>query len=141
MEHIKDGKNYLLRLERGEELIAALEEFMLKEKIKSAFIKGLGALEDVELGYYDLPNKNYLKKIFHAEAELLCAIGNLTFKENKPYAHVHAVLSGKDFIAYGGHVFSAKVSVTAEIFIESLDTRIDRKLDDAIGLQVMNCKI
>tara|TARA_B100001248_G_scaffold262718_3_gene261505 strand:- start:1997 stop:2422 length:426 start_codon:yes stop_codon:yes gene_type:complete len=141
MEYLKDGKNYVVRLERGEDLNASLEDFMIKEDLSSAFFKGLGALEDVELGYYDLPQKTYLKRLFPEEAELLVAMGNLTFKEGQPYAHIHAVLSGKDFLAYGGHVFRAKVSVTAELFVECIDHQIERKMNDQVGLQLMNCRI
>lgn len=140
MEYTKDGSRYLVRLEKGEEIMSSLQKFMIDENISSAFLKGLGALENSELGFYELDKKSYIKKLFKEDAELLSLVGNLSWKEGKEaWPHVHVVLGDANFNAFGGHLFSAIVAVTVELFIETMPDKIHREYDDLTGLHLLRC--
>ena len=60
----KIPNGYLVRLEKGEEIIESLSSLAEREKIPGGFLYGLGAVKDVTLGYFDVANKKYVKKDF-----------------------------------------------------------------------------
>ena len=53
---------YLIRLERGEEVISILKVFCAKETIKNAEIRGIGSIESPTLAHYQVTNKKYSEK-------------------------------------------------------------------------------
>ena len=60
---LKSENQYILRLDRGEELISSLKKFCKKEKIGAGFFWGLGSAARMELAYYDLGKKKYFSCI------------------------------------------------------------------------------
>jgi len=61
----KVENGYFLRIDKGEEIISTITDFIARENIQSGAISGIGALTDVELGYFDRVRKEYLKKTFN----------------------------------------------------------------------------
>ena len=118
--------------------MASLTQYCIENELKGAFFKAIGALEKVELGYYDLHNKNYIRKCFEeTDYELISAHGNLSLKSGEPFVHIHASLSGPDFQVFGGHLFEAEVAVTAEIQITPFASRPVREPNKSIGLDLV----
>lgn len=118
---------YLIKLEKGEEIVSSLAKFALKNKIKFASISGIGGLQSVILKYYDLKQKKYLpKKFTHGNYELLNLTGNLTWMAKKPIIHLHTVLGDSNYHCFGGHLEEAIISVTAEIIITPANKIIER---------------
>lgn len=140
----KVSNGYILRLEKGEEVIATLSNFTEKEKIPGGFLYGLGAVKDPTLGYFDLEKKKYLKKTFsknashNQEYEISSFVGNIYYFEGKPGVHAHVSLSGKDFNVIGGHLFSATITGTGEFFIYVSDDILERKKDSQTGLNLLD---
>lgn len=135
MEYMKDGLNYMIRIDKDENIFQKLEEFALKEGVTSGHLSGIGALKDVELGFYHLDKMEYEKKKFTEDYELLSLEGNLSHKDGQHYFHIHATLGDSTFNAFGGHVFDATVAVTCELNFRVFDALIERKLNSCIGLQ------
>jgi predicted DNA-binding protein with PD1-like motif len=127
LDYRKDGNNYLLVLKRGQSVIASLTAFMEKEKLPGASISGIGAVQNVEVAYYDLEAKKYRYKKFGPSMEVLSLNGNLGYFENKPIVHAHIALAGSDFTVHGGHVKEAVVSLILEIFITPTTKPITRE--------------
>lgn len=138
MNFVKENNKYLIRLYKDEDLFVALEEFAQRENLKAGMLKGIGALKDVELGYYHLDEKTYDRKEFNDEYELLSLDGNLSSLNSKPFFHIHTVLGASDFSCIGGHLFSAKVAVTTELYFFPLDVTVEREMNDEIGLNLLN---
>ncbi len=134
----KVSNGYIIRLEKGEEVIATLSNFTEKEKIPGGFLYGLGTVKDATLGYFDLEKKEYLKKTFNEEYELSSFVGNIYYFEGKPGVHAHVTLSGKDFNVIGGHLFSATITGTGEFFIYVSDDILERKKDSQTGLNLLD---
>lgn len=133
----KDGA-HLVVLDRDELLIDSLTKIMTTHSFQGGFISGIGALKDVELGYYELHNKTYLRQKFEQEDfELIALNGNIPLKQNAPFIHVHALLGRRDFSVFGGHLFEATVAVTAEIMVLSLGKMPKRVLNHKIGLDLI----
>lgn len=140
MTHRKTEHGYVIKLARGEELIEALTQWCAAEGVDNASFQGIGAVEHVEIGYYDLKKKEYF---FRSEAgvfEVASMQGNVALVDGKPFIHAHAVLSRCDetLECIGAHIKSALVAVTLEIFLIPLAAGITRKFDDDIGLKLLN---
>ncbi len=142
MQSIQQDRVHFIRIDKDEDLFTALENWAIKSNVKSGHLSGIGALKNVELGFYHLNKKEYERKIFPKEAELLSLEGNLTYLEGKPFFHIHTVLGDEEFRAYGGHLFCATVAVTCEINFREFDLLSERKPNKEIGLNLINfCKI
>ncbi|NQW45774.1 MAG: hypothetical protein HQ462_10280 [Deltaproteobacteria bacterium] len=54
----------LIIIPKGEKLVATLTRHVTELGLKGGLISGLGALIHVELGYYHLEEKQYLRRTF-----------------------------------------------------------------------------
>lgn len=138
MQYKKTKFGYLVRLMRGEEIIASLTELAEKERIQSGFLFGLGAVANPKLGYFDLKTKEYQSETFEGEFEIVNLTGNISQLEGKPFIHAHLTISDQECKAFGGHLFSAQVHATGEIAIIDFALPIARKLDQEIGLKLLD---
>ncbi|UCB52113.1 MAG: DNA-binding protein [Candidatus Zixiibacteriota bacterium] len=129
---------FLVRLVKGEEIIATLSAFVEEQRIPGGFIFGLGAFKDATLGYFDSAKKEYLKSHFKEDMEFGSLTGSISYLVGKPFVHAHVVASGPDSKAYFGHLFSATISATGEFFLISSDSRIERKADPETGLNLLD---
>jgi len=135
-----DGESYLLRFDRGEEFVGELLTWARKRKLEGAALTGLGAVEDPKLGYFDAVKKNYINKDFEGEYEIATLTGNLGWDDETgdPIAHIHAVLSGPNFLAFGGHLCSATVSGTVEISVVPVKTMLVRRFKESLNLKLLD---
>ena len=131
------GSFNFIKLDKEEELIQSLVQFALDSGKHTGFITGIGVLKDVELGYFDVEKKKYDVKSFKGEYELLSMMGNIALTDGKPLPHVHVVLSGEDFKAFGGHLVRGYVGVTCEMVMAAVDIRIERIYDSETGLKLL----
>lgn len=140
MKTTKTTAGYVIKLERGEELIRALTDFCANAGIHNAIFQGIGAVERVEIGYYELSTKTYHFTKDDSVFEVASMQGNVALVDGKPFIHAHAVLSRCDesLACIGAHIKEAFVAVTLEVFLTVLDSSIERKMDDAIGLKLLN---
>ena len=141
MNHIAQDNKIMLRIDKGEYINKTILDVASFYNLKFGWINGLGAIMDPELGYYDLKNKEYIKKTIIGEFELTSLIGNLTLKEGDLFVHSHITFSDINFNAYGGHLFDCKIAVAGEFLIFRSPTEINRKYDNEIGLYTWSCKI
>jgi len=137
MEGYKDAGMHFLRLDRGEELVAAVTAYCDERRIRSAHVAGIGAVEDVELGYYDLEAKEYLRRRLRGIFELLSLAGNITQVDGKAFLHAHAVLGAQDFTLTGGHFFSGNIAVTGEIHLVETHLELTRAMNEEVGLKLV----
>lgn len=123
-------------LERGEEVVGTVTDFLEEQEIKGGFITGVGALRGITLGYYDLEAKEYLKREFEEVMELGNLTGSIGTVDGKPFLHAHATLSGPELIAFSGHLFSAEVAITAELIVADFGVDLPRETDEEVGLKL-----
>lgn len=134
MNYILDNDKAFIRLDKDQDLFSSILDVANAENWSSAHISGIGALKNIELGYYDLSTQTYTKKLFNSSHELLSLDGNLCFLDGKRVLHLHGVFSGADFNCIGGHIFNAKVSVTCEVNLRVFNNSVNRKLNESVGL-------
>ena len=138
MDYIVNHESAFIRIDRNEDLFSSIYQVVEKEGWQCAHLSGIGAIKDVELGYYNTEKREYVRKIFPQEAELLSLDGNLSIKDDEPFLHIHSVLSGTDFQCFGGHLFSARIAVTCEVNVRVFDTAVFRQMNDQVGLACVN---
>lgn len=139
MKSVKLSSNeYLIRLERGEEIIESLINLDLFYNWGFAEFSGIGALSRPKLGFYNLETQEYSYKIFNDNFEIINLLGNISRIDSKAVCHCHVVLSRQDFSCVGGHLESAYVAATCEIKIKFFKTQIARKLNKVIGLKLID---
>ena len=131
------GDGFLLRLDKGDEIITSLTDFAEKEKISFASVSGIGAAGKAVLAIFDTKKKQYIEREFVGDLEIVSMMGNITISDNKPKAHLHCCISSHDYLARAGHLVSATVSVTCEIVLNVFEKRIERKKDEATGLMLL----
>ena len=117
---------YIVRLEVEDEVISSLSQLARQKGIKGGVFYGIGAVEEAVIGYFDPETKQYHKKNLQESKELVSLKGTISWLEGKPFIHAHVVLAGADFIAYGGHLFSSKVSATVELWVHTLGYELRR---------------
>lgn len=132
------GSDYLLRFEKGELLIDNLLQFVKEKSIKAAWLQGLGAALWVEIGFYHLGSKEYTFNKIDKEVEISSLTGNIAKVDGQPFAHIHLVVSDENFQASGGHLKELAVGGTCEILLKAIDQDINRRLDDDIGLKLLD---
>ncbi|MEO0025643.1 MAG: PPC domain-containing DNA-binding protein [candidate division WOR-3 bacterium] len=137
MRYRKNGSYYQLRLERDEEIIPALEQFVRKLKLRSGLVIGLGAGSELELGCYDLKTKKYHRRHFPGEYEICTLVGNIAWSEKNPVLHLHAVISNRRLTTYSGHLFAGRVAATCEIAVIPGREKLVRQLEPDSGLKLL----
>lgn len=134
MKYKKENNKVLVVLEKGDEIFESIYKVIEEFKINFGWVNGLGAAEKIIMGAYPSKLKKYIKKNFSGEYEIASMMGNITTKENEPFVHLHAVISDEECNAFAGHLFTATISVTCEMIINIVDTKIIRNECKDIGL-------
>lgn len=137
MNYLKTDSAYILRIDRGEEIVKAIHDLCQKEQIGLGFLSGIGAVDYARLGLYSLEKRRYLVNEFKGEYEITSLIGNITAQEGAPYIHMHMTISDETGAVVGGHLSEARVAVTCEIVISLLKGTIEREMDPGIGINLM----
>lgn len=138
MKYQRFGKNYVVRIDRGEDILAVLTDFARTEGVGLATVQGLGACDHVRIGAYNVEAQVYRTEVFDGEMEMTSLIGSITTMHGEAYLHLHATFGLADYTVVGGHLNEARISATGEIFITVLDGETDRFKDEATGLNLLD---
>tara|TARA_Y100001970_G_scaffold273325_1_gene371373 strand:- start:658 stop:1077 length:420 start_codon:yes stop_codon:yes gene_type:complete len=136
MKFIRDNDVIFLRLDKNEEISQSILTVAKEHKVYSCWVNGIGAIKDIELGFYNLEEKKYEKKMFKGNYELVSFMGNITLKDGQPFLHSHVTISDDKFNSFGGHFFKAKIKVAGEFCMFVSEEKIVRKMNQSIGLQL-----
>ena len=129
-----DKSRAYMTLAKGDNINKTFESFAEVKGIGCAWLNGIGALENPEIGYYSLEDKAYHRKTFKGEYELTSLIGNITLKEGKPFSHTHITFSDTEFRVFGGHLFNANITAAGEFIMQFGSDEINREMNAEIGL-------
>ena len=124
----------LLTLAKGDYINRTFEVFADIKGVGCAWLNGIGAIENPEIGFYSMRDKSYHRKKFIGEYELTSLIGNITLKESKPFAHTHITFSDTDYHVFGGHLFDAQITAAGEFIMHVNKNEITREMNKDIGL-------
>ena len=128
------SNHYIIRINRGEEVITELTKFCQENKIFSGSFYGIGACSEAELAHYSVETKQYSKQTFTGEHEVTSLIGIITDKK----IHIHATIADNKFQAQAGHLSRMVISGACEIHLLSGAESISRLPDDETGLELLD---
>jgi hypothetical protein len=135
LREFKAGRIYQGGLVKGKEIIDGLVEVMKRHDITAGMISGLGAVSEAQIGYFDGQSKSYQKMVFHEHMEIVSLKGNISFKDNEVFPHLHVVFSRRDFSTVGGHLFAGSKVYAFEFEIVSFEGKtFTRGFDEDTGL-------
>ena len=138
-KYTKVPTGYLMVLTQGDNILEHLEAFATAENVPSANFTGMGFV-NITFGYFDAKTKKFDPKEFK-DVELASMNGSIAWQDGKPSIHMHGVVAGDDFVAYGGHILSGTVGTgSLEIMIIVHDKRLERVKDDKLGANVLQVK-
>ena len=127
MEYRKFDDHYVIRLDRGEEIVAKLKEVAQKEGIKLAYLTGIGAVGKVTAGVFDTKEKEFKGHTWEGDLEVVSIGGNINTMNGDTYAHFHISIADEEGHVYGGHLTEAVISGTGEMVLTEIKGNDDRK--------------
>ena len=137
MDTRRFGETLIVRLDPGDEICASMLALAAREGIDLAEISGIGATDDMDVGVFDVENKDYEVYHFDGSREITSLIGTLTTKDGRPYQHLHITAAGPGGVIVGGHLRRAVVNITAEIAVRVIPGRVERRLSPDFGINKM----
>ena len=134
--YIKVPAGYLMVLRQGDDVFIQIEAMAMAEKIPSAALSGMGFV-NARFGFFNFKTKEYEPKQF-SEVEMASMTGSIAWQGGKPSLHIHGVVTGKDFKAFGGHLLGATVSTgSLEVLVTLHDKQLQRIKEEPLGANVL----
>ncbi|MBA4156446.1 MAG: DUF296 domain-containing protein [Gemmatimonadetes bacterium] len=138
MQFRETPSGYFLVLDRGDEVIDSITAFATRTGVRAAGLSGLGAVQRLTLGFYDVAAGGYERQSWQEDLEVAALEGNLAEVDGGPFPHVHGVFGRRDFSTLAGHVFEAVVSVTLEITVVTAPDPMRRQRVDFCNLKLID---
>ena len=139
MEYRKWDSTYVVRLAKGEEVVASLEKLAQQEDISFADIRGIGAADEVTVGIFETAAREYHKFTYTGDFEITSLLGTITRQAGNPYLHLHIPVGNPQQAFFtGGHLNRAVISATCEIVVTALPGTVGRRFDEETGLNVFD---
>lgn len=136
MEYKRFGNTIVARIDRGEEILAAVREIAGAEHIQLASVSALGATNDFTVGVYNVDEKQYHANDFKGNFEIVSLTGTINTMDGEFYTHLHMSAGDEKGQVFGGHLNRAVVSAVCEMVITVIDGVVDRRFSEEIGLNL-----
>ncbi len=130
----KEGRRFLVRVPRGEELAAFVDDLINEHRIGQGFISGIGAVAEATIGFYDQDTRKYQELELTGGLEIVSLLGNISQRKGHCHAHLHIGLADHEGRMYGGHLGKAEVFLTELVIVEFTGCELERIPDEATGL-------
>lgn len=125
-------------METGDEIVGELKRVAATKKFGASSFKAIGALSQVQLGWFNWETKHYETAVDLSEqVELLSLIGDIALKGNEPQVHAHMTISRRDGKVYGGHLLKAVVRPTCELILTESPAHLRKQFDADAGLALI----
>ena len=128
----------VIRLDPGEDIATALTEVCRRWHIGAATVSGIGAVDSLTVGVFDLAERAYRQFDYTGNHEINALVGNVTTKDGEPYVHLHITCTDLDGRVVGGHLLRSRVSLTVEMVLCLIEGRIERTFDPELGINRMD---
>ena len=140
MKYKKCGNNYVLVLQKGEDINSSILKLAKAEDIKLGVVNGIGASDDFLLGVFNITDKKYDEHHYTGNHEIASLCGNITTMNGEKYVHLHMTAANADETVCAGHLINGRISMTAEIFITVFEGAVDRTYDENLGINILECE-
>ena len=138
MDYRKFGNTYVIRMDRGEEIVRTLTDFCKKENVTLGSVDALGAADHAVIGLYDVETREFHKKTFDEPLEISSLHGNISTMNGEIYLHLHINLCDENMSIHGGHLVACRISGTCELTVTVLEGQVGRAYDEETGLNLFD---
>ena len=138
MEYRRFGNTIVARIDRGEEILAAVREIAGAEHIQLASVSALGATNDFTVGVYSVDEKQYHANDFKGNFEIVSLTGTIDTMGGDFYCHLHMSAGDDQGRVFGGHLNRAVISATCELVVTCLPGETNRVFSDEVGLNLIS---
>lgn len=125
-------------LDYESDLLDNINKICVDNNIRAGFINIIGAIFNLKIGYFKQDKKEYvyLDNINPDEPlEIASCSGNISIRDDKPFAHLHIIGTDRDGKCFGGHLMPGTKIYAAEFYIqEILGDDLIRELDSKTKL-------
>ena len=136
--HADGSHTFVLVFDTGDEVTKELLTFSRANGLEAASFTGIGAFQNVTVGYFDLQKRDYAHIPIGEQVEVLSLVGNVARGDDGPKLHAHVVVGKRDGSAHGGHLIEARVRPTLEIVLVETPAHLRRRSDPATGLALID---
>lgn len=136
MEYRRFDNTYVIRMERGEEIVEQVRRFAEREGVKLASVQALGAVDDFTVGVYNVAEKQYHARSFQGAYEIVSLVGTINTMNGEVYTHLHMSAGDEEGRVFGGHLSRGVISATVEMVVTLIPGTVDRQLDESIGINL-----
>lgn len=137
MEYRKCGDTYVVRMDKGEEILEQVKALALAENIQLSTVQALGAVNDFTVGVFDTVKKEYHANSFQGAYEIVSLTGTIDTMDGQFYCHLHMSAGNDQGQVFGGHLNRAVISATCEMIVRELPGSVDRAFSTEIGLNLL----
>ena len=138
MEYRKFGNDYVLRIDKGEEILQAVSQVCEKEGIRLGTVNGIAAVGDVTLGVFNREKFQYESQTYKGDFEIASCMGNISTMNGNTYLHIHmAVGNPEKGEVHAGHLNRGIISLTGEFFLHQIEGETDREYSSEVGLNLI----
>ena len=89
MEYRKFGNKYVMRIDKGEEIVETLKKFCEDEQITLGWVKGIGAVNKATVGLFETGSKKYHSIQLEGDHEITSLMGNISTMDGEVYLTQH----------------------------------------------------
>jgi len=129
---------WALVFDKGDEPVSELERFARRHELTAASFVGIGAFEEVVLGYFDRDRKEYAEIPIAQQVEVLTLAGDVAVADGEPKVHAHVVVGKRDGTAHGGHLLHGRVWPTLEVVLTESPVELRKTHDPETGLALIS---
>ncbi len=133
------GDGIVIVLPRGADILQGILDAAAEAGVTSGAFTGIGAIEDPRLAWFDRDARAYRERTLPGVWEIAGLTGNLTrMPDGETRIHAHATVSGPDLMARAGHLSGGGVGVTCEVALTPWDPPVERRMDEDVGLPLID---
>ncbi len=131
-------RTWMLVFGKGDEVLSGLVEFVTREAITGGHLSAIGAMSSALFGWFDKDHRAYRNVVIDEQVECVSLNGDLGIAEGKPALHIHGAVALHDGSVHGGHLLSATVWPTLEVFLTETAIKLDKKKDAETTLELFD---
>ena len=129
------GRAFVGRLEKGSDLVEAIERFCTERSVIAAWVSAIGAVQRARFAYYEQDAHRYRELETDTHHEIVAFVGNISIREGRPFLHAHATFGDADGQTRGGHLLQGTTVFACEVTIREVqDVSLVRTHDQETGL-------
>lgn len=136
MKFQKFNNKYIVRIDKGEEILETIKIICEQNQIKLGTVTGIGAVGKVKVGLFETITKQYHSTELEGDFEITSLMGSISQMNNEVYLHLHINISDPKYNTFGGHLNYAVVSATCEVVIDVIEGVVEREFSEEIGLNL-----